>query len=351
MSADVRTHQCNDIVYDREHWLLCPIVGFIYEYRDQVMPRVSRAEELSSKRNDIPNDSGIRVPYLTAPKCFLGRPGGGIFSYMISKSLPAAAPFGPSSFSCILADLTVSFINRCSNSNMPRASTNEGSDNGVLTSTEPSNLIPYRTAHYRSCIDRPGGGISFYSNPDRTPAAVHFSIDFDVARMMIVDMLLTPLLLTPLVALIKRKRDVPSPGTPYLDQQYVWPSTDIIQDAMKASTPVSSHRPRSFMTIGNTNTAPRSSGGRTLFLEHHPSPAEAFPIIRCPLRTSDTLLPSGAALPIGHGRSRSLLNSYMSIKNCDIFPGTSARWVTLGGSVTWARRSTRSSTGMSSSRC
>ena len=49
---------------------------------------------------------------------------------------------------CSVTGPTVSFINRCSNSNMPRASSNKGSDNGVLTPTEPSLLIPYRTAHY-----------------------------------------------------------------------------------------------------------------------------------------------------------------------------------------------------------
>ena len=157
------------------------------------------------------------------------------------------------------------------------------------------------------------------------------------------------MLLKELVALIKQKGYIPSPGTLYLDQLCVWPSTDIIQDAMKASTPVSSHRPRSSAFTEKTNTTPRSSGGRTLFLEHHPSPAEAFPIIRGPLRTSsDTLLPSGAARPIGHGCSCSLLNSYTSIKNCNLFYLPSVRWVTLGGSVTWARRSTRSSTGTSS---
>ncbi len=87
------------------------------------------------------------------------RPSGRARSPGNLSTFPAAASLGPSAFSCILADLTVSFINRCSNSNMPRASSNKGSDNGVLTPTEPSLLIPYRTAHYRSCIDRPGGGI------------------------------------------------------------------------------------------------------------------------------------------------------------------------------------------------
>ena len=70
--------------------LLRPTIRFIYGYRNPVLPRVSRAEEISPYDNGISKDNGILVPYLAASERLACQGGGISFSSTQVKHSAAA---------------------------------------------------------------------------------------------------------------------------------------------------------------------------------------------------------------------------------------------------------------------